>query len=162
MAQYSFVTQWDVHASLGDTWRLIENVKEWSSWWRGVLEVKEIKDDHRTLFAHTWRSFLPYRLKFVTEITEIKEFNSITAMVSGELKGTGRWKFQREGNVTKVTYYWDVRTTLAWMNVTAPLLKGVFRWNHDTVMRWGGEGLARQLNCKVVFRSYHLADDGIH
>lgn len=42
-------------------------------------------------------------------------------------------------------YEWDVRTTQWWMNALAPLARPVFAWNHDYVMRQGGEGLRRRL-----------------
>jgi hypothetical protein len=36
------------------------------------------------------------------------------------------------------------------MNLLAPLARPVFAWNHDVVMRWGGEGLARLLGTRLV------------
>ena len=52
--------------------------------------------------------------------------------------------------MTAVTYEWNVRTTKAWMNLLAPVARPVFAYNHDVVMRWGGEGLARRLDCKLL------------
>lgn len=42
-----------------------------------------------------------------------------------------------------MTYEWVVRTTERWMNLLAPLARPAFAWNHNVVMRQGGEGLAR-------------------
>jgi hypothetical protein len=44
-----------------------------------------------------------------------------------------------------VRYDWKVETTKAWMNFLAPVARPFFSWNHDVVMGWGGEGVARQL-----------------
>ena len=44
--------------------------------------------------------------------------------------------------MTAVVYEWNVRTTKPWMNLLAPIARPVFAWNHDWVMRNGGEGLA--------------------
>ena len=44
--------------------------------------------------------------------------------------------------MTAVTYEWNVSTTKTWMNLLAPVARPVFAYNHDMVMRWGGEGLA--------------------
>jgi hypothetical protein len=52
--------------------------------------------------------------------------------------------------VTAVLYEWNVRTTKAWMNLMAPLLRSVFEWNHDWVMRRGGEGIAQLLGCRLL------------
>jgi hypothetical protein len=39
------------------------------------------------------------------------------------------------------------------MNALAPLLRPAFVWNHDWVMRQGGEGLARRLGVPLLGRS---------
>ena len=159
MAEYRFITHWKLNAPLEKAWDIIHDVSRWHEWWDGVLEVKILPADQSGLirFAHTWRSFIPYKLKFITWITEIDHLKSITASVTGELEGTGRWEFKDAGNgETMITYYWFVRTKMTWMNVTAPFFSWLFRWNHDTVMRWGGEGLAKKLNCKAEFKSEWL------
>jgi hypothetical protein len=35
------------------------------------------------------------------------------------------------------------------MNLLAPIARPFFRWNHDTIMRWGAEGLAKKLNSRL-------------
>ncbi|MEA2367019.1 MAG: hypothetical protein QOI32_2531, partial [Thermoleophilaceae bacterium] len=69
---------------------------------------------------------------------------------SGELTGSGHWRLFEQAGVTAVTYEWNVRTTRAWMNALAPIARPVFEYNHNVVMRWGGEGLARVLNCRLL------------
>ena len=49
-----------------------------------------------------------------------------------------------------MTYEWNVRTTKAWMNVIGPVARPLFAYNHDVVMRWGGEGLAQRLGCNLL------------
>jgi hypothetical protein len=68
----------------------------------------------------------------------------------GELEGSGCWQLSQVGSITEVRYYWDVRTTKWWMNLLAPVARPLFRWNHDVVMGWGGEGLAKLLKTKLV------------
>ena len=52
--------------------------------------------------------------------------------------------------MTAVVYEWNVRTTKQWMNLLAPIARPVFAWNHDTVMGWGGEGLARRVGGRLL------------
>lgn len=52
--------------------------------------------------------------------------------------------------MTAVVYEWEVETTKRWMNVVGPLARPVFEYNHDVVMRWGGEGLARRLGVRLL------------
>ena len=46
-----------------------------------------------------------------------------------------------------------MHTTKPWMNAVAPIAAPVFRWNHHQVMRWGGEGIARHLGCRLLAAS---------
>jgi hypothetical protein len=36
------------------------------------------------------------------------------------------------------------------MNLLSPIARPVFEWNHDWVMRNGGEGLAALLGCRLL------------
>jgi hypothetical protein len=47
-------------------------------------------------------------------------------------------------------YDWNVRTTAAWMNLLGPAARPFFKWNHDVVMHWGGEGLAKLLGSRLL------------
>ena len=47
-------------------------------------------------------------------------------------------------------YEWNVSTGKPWMKAMAPLARPLFAWNHDRVMRWGGEGLARELGVPLL------------
>ena len=69
---------------------------------------------------------------------------------SGELAGMGRWRLFEDDGVTAVVYEWHVRTTKSWMNLFSPIAKPVFAWNHDYVMRNGGEGLAKLLGAQLL------------
>ncbi len=74
----------------------------------------------------------------------------LEGVASGELAGTGLWRFFADGDATAVFYQWDVETTRAWMNLLAPLARPAFAWNHDRVMREGGAGFARLLGARLL------------
>jgi hypothetical protein len=69
---------------------------------------------------------------------------------TGNLEGTGHWRLFEHQGVTAVTYEWNVRTTKRWMKLLGPLGRPLFEYNHDVVMRWGGEGLARRRDCNLL------------
>jgi len=120
-----------------------------------VLKVEELKagdaEGVGKIVRSTWRSKLPYKLVFDSEVVRIEELKIIEARAFGELDGRGLWTFVSEGaNTTHVRYDWRVKTTKPWMNLIAPLAKPFFRWNHNVIMNWGGEGLAKKLNCKLL------------
>jgi uncharacterized protein YndB with AHSA1/START domain len=154
MADYQFVTIWKVPAPQQRVWDLILASDQWPSWWRGVEKVQTLKNgdaDHvGSIVRYTWKSKLPYRLIFDMETTRVEPISLIEGRAIGELQGVGRWTFMHEPGVTTVRYDWRVETTKAWMNVLAPVARPFFRWNHDIVMGWGGEGLARKLGVDLI------------
>jgi hypothetical protein len=78
-------------------------------------------------------------------VTRVEQPYVMEGEAVGELTGIGRWRLFHHDGTTAVTYEWNVRTTKAWMNALAPLARPIFEWNHDYVMRRGGEGLKIRL-----------------
>jgi hypothetical protein len=149
VAEYSFLTAWLVDAPVERVWEELFDVAAWPQWWKGVTNTREIEpgdpDGVGKVFSISWRSVLPYDLTFATTVTRVDKPTLMEGDAVGELTGTGRWRLFHSDGLTAVTYEWDVRTTKAWMNALAPLARPVFEWNHDYVMRQGGEGLRRRL-----------------
>jgi hypothetical protein len=98
----------------------------------------------------TWRSKLPYDLVFEARTVTVDKPRLIEADAFGELTGRGRWRLFEQDGVTAVLYEWNVHTSKPWMNAMAPLLRPVFEWNHNWVMRNGGAGVAEQLGCRLL------------
>jgi hypothetical protein len=101
-------------------------------------------------FAVGWRSRIPYAVRFEFAVERVERPALMAGRASGELAGTGVWRLFEDAGVTAVVYDWQVRTTRLWMNALAPVARPVFEHNHDTVMRWGAEGLARRLGCRLL------------
>jgi hypothetical protein len=113
-----------------------------------VQRVTVLEPDERYRIA--WRSRIPYELEFEFAVRELDEPCSMSGEATGALTGSGHWRLFEQDGVTAVTYEWNVRTSKAWMNALGPVAKPVFEYNHNVVMRWGGEGLARRLDCKLL------------
>ena len=156
MTDYEFVTVWRFDAPLALVWQEIKNTETWPEWWKGVLRVEELQSgDARgvgKIIRSTWKSALPYTLEFDSEVVRVEDLKLIESRAFGELEGAGIWNFTAEDDAraTRVRYDWKVRTTKAWMNRLTPVAKPFFRWNHNVIMRRGGEGLAKKLNCKLL------------
>ena len=156
MAQYRFLTTWVVEAPRERVFEALHDVERWPSWWRGVERATELEpgregaDGEGSFFSLIWKSRLPYRLEFKMRVTRVERPREMEGKADGELAGVGRWRLFEEGGQTAVLYEWDVSTTGRWMNLLAPLMRPVFAWNHDVVMRQGGEGLARLLDARLL------------
>ncbi|MEO6039863.1 MAG: SRPBCC family protein [Saprospiraceae bacterium] len=152
--QYAFVTLWKIEAPVTAVWPVIHASQDWPQWWKALRQVKTIRPgDTAGVGAITeaiWRTALPYNITFQFETTEVQPLQRIAGHAFGELEGQGTWSFTEENGVTTVRYDWQVATRKGWMNRLAFLLEPAFRWNHDVVMRWGGEGLAKRLNARLL------------
>jgi len=150
MRYYEFVSTWEIDAPIERVWETIKHSESWHEWWRGVVRVVELRegdaDGLGSIRRSTWKSALPYKLEFDSEIVRIEHPNLIEARAFGELEGRGLWTFEPEAErKTHVQYDWRVETTKAWMNLLAPIAKPFFRWNHDIIMNWGEVGLKKKL-----------------
>lgn len=154
MSAYKFVTTWRIKAPLDKVWNEIYYSEKWPEWWRGVEEVIELKkgDDLGigSVRRYTWKSTLPYRLRFDIETVRVEPMTVIEGIARGELSGRGVWNIKVEGDYVTARYDWKVDTTKTWMNLIAPLARPLFRWNHNIVMSWGAEGLAKRLGTSVI------------
>ncbi|MBI5880034.1 MAG: SRPBCC family protein [Chloroflexi bacterium] len=160
MTDYSFVTRWQIAAPLERVWDVIVDSPNWPQWWRAVARVQMLSEGDPPMFLGrdlrlTWRTQLPYGFTFDIKLTRIEPLHIIEGQARGELEGTGLWTFTRDGAGTLLQYDWTVRTNVPWMNTFAPLLKPAFVYNHNVVMRWGKEGLAKRLGVRVSDVSPH-------
>jgi len=157
---YNFLTTWLLEAERERVWDAVYESETWPEWWRGVIRTERLAegdaDGLGQVGRYTWRSKLPYELVFEMRTTRVERPHLLEGEASGELAGTGRWRFfeqpAAEGSppVTAALYEWNVETTKAWMNLLAPIARPIFQWNHDWVMRNGGTGLAGLLGCRLL------------
>ena len=153
-AEYAFRTEWRVGAPRGPVFAVLHESERWPEWWDGLERVVRLEPGDRegrgSLGRYTWRSITGYRLEFDMRITRVDRPRVMEGRASGDLDGTGRWRLHDEGASTQVVFEWRVRTTRRWMNLLAPIARPLFRWNHDRLMRHGGEGLARRLRAPLL------------
>ena len=157
MAEYHFVSRWRIQAPIERVWEEIFHAERWPSWWKYVDRVDELErgaaDGVGRRQHLLFRTRLPYKGGFEVRATRVQPPSTLEADATGELEGTGRWMLTPDDGGTLVRYNWDVRTTRWWMNLLAPVARPAFRWNHDELMREGGESLARRLGARL-----HLPD----
>ncbi len=151
---YAFTTRWKTSAPLHDVWETIRNSLQWPEWWKSFESVAELRPGDElgigSIRRYTLQSPTRYKLTFDMLLTERVEHETLRGEASGELAGSGTWHFKVIDGVTYIECLWNVRTTRAWMNMLAFLLKPVFRYNHKLVMKKGAGFLAQRLNATVL------------
>jgi uncharacterized protein YndB with AHSA1/START domain len=154
VALYRFITVWRIEAPIEAVWEAIYHSERWPTWWRSVRRVDEIANGDENgvgnVRRYTWKSRLPYTLKFDVRATRVERPVALEGTSSGELAGRGTWSLSTDRSVTTIRNTWEVETTQGWMNLLAPLARPIFAWNHAYSMREGGEGLARLLGARLV------------
>jgi uncharacterized protein YndB with AHSA1/START domain len=147
--QFNLGTQWRIEAPVERVWTELTRPDDWPRWWRAVKRVELVApgdaDGIGAERRFTWRTALPYELTFLMRTTLIEPMRVIEARASGELDGVGRWTLTPDGQASLVRYDWQVELGRPWMRALAPVLRGLFAWNHNVVMGWGYEGLSRRL-----------------
>ena len=154
MAEYRFLTTWLLDCERERVWDAIYESERWPEWWRGVEVADKLKDGDEQglgqIGRYVWRSAIPYPVEFEVVTTRVERPHLLEGHASGGLEGIGRWRLFSDDGVTAVVYEWNVQTTKRWMNVIGPVARPVFEWNHDWVMRHGGEGIAGLLGCALL------------
>ena len=146
---YRLSTAWRFDAPQDMVWNAIADADGWPLWWPGIRSVTLERGDANGLGAlrrYTCRGALPLDLRFIVRVTRMQAPHLIEGLACGDLAGIGRCLLRRNQGQTAVRFDWQVRTTGAWLNRLAPLLHPLLCWNHDRLMRAGGQGLARHLS----------------
>jgi hypothetical protein len=154
MNSYKLASHWHFAAPIDCIWDALYEAETWPKWWKYVLAVEELqRGDAAGVGAvrrYTWGSRLPYRLSFSMRTTAVNSPYLLEGVAHGELTGLARWTLSEKGANTRVRYDWHVSTSRAWMNVLAPVLAPMFRWNHGEVMAEGARGLARYFGVRQL------------
>ncbi len=154
MANYNFLTVWLLDAPIEKVWDAIVDYEQLPTWWKAVDHVAQITPGDanglNSVWYLTWKTPLSYTISFESRTTYVEPPYRLELLAIGEVEGTGRWELSTTDEGTLVKYYWTVKTTKAWMNFLALLIRPLMEWNHNAVMQQGGESLARHLGARLL------------
>ena len=150
---FVLVSHWRIAAPRERVWEALKHPVEWPRWWPFVKAVDELDagaaDGLGARYRFHWTSRLPYAIRLVTTVVEIRKPERIVARAEGDLSGTGTWRLAGRAGATDVEYRWQVDLDRAWMRALLPILRPAFAWNHNAVMAAGEAGLARHLGVPI-------------
>ena len=140
---YLFVDQWTVTAPTEAVFAAIADARSYPQWWRPVyLDVEsdgppELGKESRQHF----KGRLPYHLHTRSVIVALDPPRTITADVDGDLRGRGTWTLTPAAGGTHVRFDWQVYADRRLLRVLTPVLRPLFRWNHNWAIARAMEGL---------------------
>jgi carbon monoxide dehydrogenase subunit G len=139
-ATYEFQGSWAVAAPLEAVRETVVDLEHYPEWWPQVRAVAKLGPDDAWVLC---RSALPYTLDLVLHAVS-REGSVLEVEVSGDLRGSVRWRLTPVGGGTRMAFEQrvEVRGMLALMTYAA---RPVLRWNHHRMMAGCLAGLRETL-----------------
>lgn len=144
-ADYRFVTRWKIRGPIRLVYDVLKDGEAYDRWWKPAYVRTSMVGTNKV--RALVRAKLPYTLDFTTELVREDVPRAIEIRATGELAGRGLWELAEDGRgAVDVTFHWDVSAEKSWVKFLSPILKPLFRWNHDWVMRTGEPALQREVD----------------
>ena len=142
-AEYVFVDEWDVDAPQERVFDALADARTYPDWWRPVY--REVQADGPPLVGREsrqkFKAKLPYTLSTVSKIVRMDRPNQFEIMVEGDLRGRGVWTLSPRDGKVHVRFDWRVFADRPLLRYLTPVLRPLFRWNHDVAIRAAMENL---------------------
>jgi uncharacterized protein YndB with AHSA1/START domain len=142
-AEYEFIDEWDVNAPQDAVFGALADATTYPDWWRPVyIEVESDGPPQQGRVSQQhFKGRLPYTLRTRSEIVSYEPPDTLEVEVVGDLTGKGIWRLTpREGKV-HVHFDWRVIADRPLLRYLTPVLRPLFRWNHNWSIKRAIEGL---------------------
>jgi hypothetical protein len=136
--EYVFVDEWDVDAPREEVYDALVDARTYPDWWKPVYI--SVEGDERVT-RHHFKGRLPYTLKMRAELVSSDRPNGFEVAVDGDLRGKGVWTLTEQGGKTHVRWDWIVFADRALLRYLTPVLRPLFRFNHNWAVARAREGL---------------------
>ena len=141
--EYVFVDEWDVAALPEAVFDALADARTYPLWWRPVyldVDVDGPPGLGRESSQH-FKGRLPYHLHTRSKIVRYDRPHALAADVDGDLRGHGVWTLTPIPSGTHVRFDWSVHADRRLLRVLTPVLRPLFRWNHNWAIARAMEGL---------------------
>ena len=142
-AEYVFIDEWDVDAPQEAVFDALADARTYPIWWTPIY--REVDADGPPAVGcasrQKFKAKLPYTLSTVSTIARLEPPHEFEVDVVGDLRGTGVWTLSPiDGNV-HVRFDWRVHADRALLRILTPVLRPLFRWNHNVAIKRAIAGL---------------------
>ena len=140
---YVFVDEWDVDAPREAVFDAVADASTYPDWWRPVYITSETDGPPEVgrVSRQHFKGRLPYTLKTTSTIVRLERPEIVEADVTGDLRGRGLWTLTPRNGGTHVRFDWTVTADRALLRRLTPVLRPLFRWNHNWAIQRAQEGL---------------------
>ncbi len=142
--EYVFLDEWDVDAPQEAVFEALADARTYPDWWKPVyIEVEGGEPPGPGVRTRQhFKGQLPYTLRTTSTIVEYEPPTRFKVEVVGDLTGTGTWTLTQNGSGTvHVRFDWIVHADRPLLRYLTPILRPIFRRNHDWSAARAKEGL---------------------
>ena len=143
-SEYVFLDEWDVDAPPDQVFLALADASTYPQWWKPVYIDVET-DGPPALGRKSEQHFkgrLPYTLRTTSEIVRYEPPREFEVSVVGDLSGRGAWKLtDAPAGKVHVRFDWRVIADRPLLRYLTPVLRPLFRWNHNWSVKRAIEGL---------------------
>ncbi len=142
-SEYVFIDEWDVDAPQEAVYDALADARTYPEWWKPVYIAVDA-DGPPEVGAVSHQEFkgrLPYHLKIKSTIVAADRPNQFEIEADGDLRGKGVWTLTPVDGKTHVRFDWRVYADRPLLRYLTPVLRPVFRWNHNWSIERAIEGL---------------------
>jgi uncharacterized protein YndB with AHSA1/START domain len=141
--EYVFIDEWDVEAPQGAVFDALADARTYPHWWRPVYIDVTADCSPRVgcVSQQEFKGRLPYHLKTRSEIVRLERPRELEVSVVGDLTGKGIWTLTPAGDRVHIRFDWRVIADRPLLRLLTPVLRPVFRWNHNWSIKRAMEGL---------------------
>lgn len=142
-SEYVFIDEWDVDAPQEAVFEALADARTYPEWWRPVYIAVEADGPPEVgrVSRQEFKGRLPYRLKTRSEIVRAEPPREFEVRVEGDLSGRGVWTLAPRDGAVHVRFDWRVYADRALLRYLTPVLRPLFRWNHNWSIQRAIEGL---------------------
>jgi hypothetical protein len=147
-AAYRFLDRWVVPYPIEKVYATVGEPLSYPRWWSDVF-VDATGDPgppaRGKKVSVVARGFLPYKLRFTLETIEVEEPTRIKSLLHGDFEGSGEWHLREEDGTTIAELDWRPLVNKSLIKTLTPVLRPVFRANHNWTMKRGQERILTYL-----------------
>lgn len=142
-ADYAFVDEWDVAAPPEAVFEALADARTYPTWWTPTYVAVESDGPPAVGRAsrQKFKGALPYTLSTVSTVVRLDRPREFEVSVVGDLRGTGIWTLTPTEEGVHVRFDWRVHADRSFLRVLTPVLRPLFRWNHNVAIKQAMAGL---------------------
>ena len=132
-SEYVFIDEWDVDAPVEAVFEALADARTYPDWWGAVyLDVEaDCPPQVGCVSKHEFKGRLPYHLNTTSEIVRMDRPREFEVKVVGDLTGRGVWTLTSRNGRVHIRFDWRVLADRPLLRYLTPVLRPVFRWNHN-------------------------------